>query len=228
MYATQTLNHARATSPEGYPGLHANQDVRRWVAVFTVPQNERSVVRHLEMRQVESFLPTCETAHVWKNRQRVKIAHPLFPTYVFARIQPEERTSVLRSTGVLRIIGNKQGPLAIPDNEMEFLRSDFCRERVESYQELVVGEWVRIRTGAMRGVQGVLVRKKTGLRFVLTLELINQHAAIEVDADEVEPILNLPPIHPSSMPLGLAGNTGNPMRGREQVPCPQSFAESAC
>jgi transcription elongation factor len=73
---------------------------------------------------------------------------------------------------------------------MEFLRSDFCRNRVEPYRELVVGERVRIRNGAMRGVEGVLVRKKAGLRFVLTLELINQHAAIEVDADELEPISN--------------------------------------
>jgi len=189
-YATQIPDPARSTPPPEYPGRQPSRDNRKWVAVFTVPQNERSVVRHLEMRQVESFLPTCETTRVWKNRQRVKIVHPLFPTYVFARIQLEERSSILRSPGVLRIIGNRQGPIIIPDSEMEFLRSDFCRNRVEPYRELVVGERVRIRNGAMRGVEGVLVRKKAGLRFVLTLELINQHAAIEVDADELEPISN--------------------------------------
>jgi len=174
----------------GLRGLQAKEDDRRWVAVFTVPQNERSVVRHLEMRQIESFLPTCESTRVWKNRQRVKIVQALFPMYVFARIQMEERSLILRSPGVLRIIGNRQGPISIPDSEMEFLRSDFCRQRVEPFRDLVVGERVRIKTGAMQGVQGVLVRKKAGLRFVLTLELINQHAAVEVDADELEPILN--------------------------------------
>lgn len=163
---------------------------RKWVAVFTVPQNERSVVRHLDIRQIESFLPTCESSRVWKNRQKVNVVSPLFPTYVFARIRLEERSSILRSPGVLRIIGSKQGPAIIPDSEMEFLRSDFCRQRVEPYRELVVGERVRIRVGAMKGVEGTLVRKKTGLRFVLTLELINQHAAIEVDANELEPIVN--------------------------------------
>jgi len=166
------------------------ENARKWFAVFTVPQNERSVVRHLDLRQVESFLPTCESMHVWKNRQRVKIVQPLFPTYVFARIHTAERTVVLNSPGVLRIIGNSHGPIPIPDSEIDFLRSDFCRQRIEPYRDLVIGERVRIKCGSMQGIQGVLVRKKSSLRFVLTLELINQHAAVEVAADELEPVLN--------------------------------------
>jgi transcription antitermination factor NusG len=125
---------------------------------------------------------------VWKNRQRVKISRPLFPAYVFARIDPSERSSILRVPGVLRIVGNSSGPIPIPASEIEFLRSDFCRHRVEPYGELVVGEKVRIKSGSMQGVEGTLVRKKSSLRFVLSLELINQHAAVEVAADELEPV----------------------------------------
>jgi len=167
-----------------------HEGARKWFAVFTVPQNERSVTRHLDLRQVESFLPTFESVSVWKNRQRVKISHPLFPTYVFVRIHSAERISILRSPGVLRIIGNSQGPIPIPDSEIEFLRSNLCRHRIEPYRDLVVGEKVRIKSGSMQGVEGTLVRKKSGLRFVLTLALINQNAAVEVDADELELILN--------------------------------------
>jgi transcription antitermination factor NusG len=127
---------------------------------------------------------------LWKNRQRVKIIRPLFPTYVFARIHAAERSSILRSPGVLRIVGNSRGPIPIPASEIDFLRSDFCRQRVEPYEELVVGEKVRIKCGSMQGVRGILVRKKSSLRFVLTLELINQHAAVEVAADEIEPLLD--------------------------------------
>jgi transcription antitermination factor NusG len=166
----------------------AGEIERNWFAVFTVPQNEQSVVRQLELRQVESFLPTWESVRVWKNRQRVKIIHPLFPTYVFAKIQAGERSSILRAPGVLRIIGNRHGPIPIPASELEFLRSDFCRRRVEPYQDLVVGAKVRIKSGSMKGVQGILVRKKNSLRFVMTLELINQHAAIEVAPDELEAV----------------------------------------
>jgi transcription antitermination factor NusG len=190
-----TFNPQMSHRIEAHPTLCQAQDrdgepERKWFAVFTMWQNERAVVKQLDLRKVESYLPTCENMRVWKNRQRVKIVSPLFPTYVFARINPAERSSILRSPGVLRIIGNSRGPIPIPDSDISFLRSDFCRQRIEPYRELVVGERVRIKSGTMQGVQGTLIRKKTSLRFVLTLELINQHAAVEVAADELEPVLD--------------------------------------
>jgi transcription antitermination factor NusG len=161
---------------------------RRWYAVFTVPQNEKSVARHFELRDVEHFLPTYEEIRTWKNRQRVKVISPLFPTYVFARISPSERGKVLGSPGVLRIVGNGREPIPLPDCEIEFLRSDLCRSRTEPYRDLVVGEKVRVRSGLMRGVVGVLVRKHNSSRFVITLDLINLNAAVELSAQELEPL----------------------------------------
>lgn len=161
---------------------------RKWYAVFTVPQNEKSVAKHLHLRQVENFLPTYEEVRTWKNRQRVKVVLPLFPTYVFARISPSERARVLGAPGVLRIVGTSREPIPLPDEEIEFLRSDLCREKTEPYRELIVGQRVRVKTGAMRGIEGVLVRKNNGSRFVITLELINLHAAVELSAQELEPL----------------------------------------
>lgn len=159
---------------------------RKWYAVFTVPQHEKSVVKHLDIREVEAFLPTYETIPVWKNRQRVKVILPLFPTYLFVHINYLERTKVLQSPGVLQIVGNGKEFAALRDSEIEFLRSDLYRQKIEPYRELVVGEKVRIKSGVMRGLQGTLVRKSNRMRFVLTLELINQHAAIEVNAEDLE------------------------------------------
>jgi transcription antitermination factor NusG len=166
----------------------AEADSRNWYAVFTVPQNEKSVAKHLHLREVEHFLPTYEEVRTWKNRQRVKIVLPLFPTYVFARISASERARVLGAPGVLRIVGTSREPIPLPDEEIEFLRSDLCRTRTEPYRELIVGQRVRVRSGVMRGVEGVLVRKNNGSRFVITLELINLHAAIELSAQELEPL----------------------------------------
>ena len=162
---------------------------RNWFAVFTVPQNEKSVVKHLSLREVESFLPTYETVRVWKNRQRMKIVLPIFPSYLFVHINSRERTKVLQSPGVLHIVGNGRKHIPLPDAEIEFLRSGLCRQRIEPYHELVVGEKVRIKGGVMQGVCGTLVRKGSGVRFVLTLELINQHAAVQVDAEDLEPLI---------------------------------------
>jgi transcription antitermination factor NusG len=161
---------------------------RKWYAVFTIPQNEKSVVKHLDLRNVESFLPTYETVRLWKNRQRVRTILPLFPTYLFVHINHRERVKVLQAPGVLHILGNgrKYAPLA--DAEVDFLRSGFCGKRAEPYNELPLGAKVRIKTGVMQGVEGILVRKNTSLRFVLTIGLINQHAAVEVDADALESV----------------------------------------
>jgi transcription antitermination factor NusG len=162
---------------------------RNWYAVFTVPQNEKSVVKHLDLRGIESFLPTYETVRVWKNRQRMKMVLPLFPSYLFVHINSRERAKVLQSPRVLHIVGSGRGYVPLPDSEIEFLRAGVCRQRIEPYRELVIGEKVRIRSGVMKGVCGTLVRKGSGVQFVLTLALINQHAAVQVDAKDLEPLV---------------------------------------
>jgi transcription antitermination factor NusG len=178
------------TSPDSQAVLanERSSEVRRWYAVFTLSQNEKSAARYLDGCQIESFVPTCESIRVWKNRQRVKVVQALFPTYMFVRICPAEQSVVLQSPGVRRLVGNHKGPVPLPDAEIEFLRSGLGRERVEAFHDLVVGEKVRIKRGPMQGLEGVLVRKKNNLRFVLTLKLINQNAAVEVAGDELEPV----------------------------------------
>jgi transcription antitermination factor NusG len=161
---------------------------RRWYAVFTAPRSEKSAVKHLDLRRIESFLPIYETVEVWKNRQRKKITHPLFPSYLFVHIDRRERVGVLQSPGVLQIVGTSREPLPLQDSDIDFLRTN-CRDRkLEPYCELLVGEKVRIKSGALEGVQGILVRRKNSMRFVLTLQLINQHAAVEVNAEDLEPV----------------------------------------
>lgn len=159
---------------------------QNWYAIHTLPQNERSVARYLDHFQIETFLPTCESVRRWKNRQCARIVEAVFPTYVFVRLRLREQSVVLRAPGVRRIIGNGRGPLPLRSAEIDFMRSEEWRDRIEPYRELAVGERVRITQGFMQGLEGVLVRKKSSLRFVLTLELINQNAAVEVSAADLE------------------------------------------
>lgn len=186
----QSLREKASLSPAVLNSVMADSMAgRRWYAVFTVPQNEKSAAKHLQLREVESFLPTYTTVRVWKNRQRMKIVLPLFPCYLFVHISSRERAKVLQSPGVLHIVGNGREYVPLPDPEIEFLRSDLSGRPIEPYRELVVGERVRIRSGAMQGVCGTLVRKGSDLRFVLTLELINQHASVQVAAEDLEPFV---------------------------------------
>ena len=162
---------------------------RNWFAVFTLPKNEKAVVKHLGLRSVEAFLPTYEDMRVWKNRQRVNVVLPLFPSYLFVHINRWERVRVLQSPGVLHIVGNGRDDVSLSDAEVEFLRSGLNGRKIEPFGDFVVGERVRIKSGLMQGVEGVLVRKKAKLRFVLAIDLIKQHAAVEIDADDLELVL---------------------------------------
>ena len=168
------------------PSICHSANARRWYAVFTLPQNEKSVVKHLALRDVESFLPTYETIKIWKNRQRVRTLLPLFPTYLFVNIERQQRTRVLESPGVLQIVGSGRHDVPVADEEIEVLRTGVRNCTLEPYREFEVGKRVRIKIGSMEGVEGVLVRKGNGLRFVLSLKLINQSAALEVDVEDLE------------------------------------------
>jgi len=157
--------------------------------VFTLPQNEKSAIKHLGVREIESFCPTYETVRVWKNRQRTRLILPLFPGYLFVRICAGQWREVLGSPGVLQIVGGKREYSTIAEEEINCLQSRVCRQRIEPFRDLVIGEKVRVRSGVLQGIQGTLVKKGDSKRFVLTLELINQHAAIQVNAEDLEPLL---------------------------------------
>ena len=181
---------ATMTNVTGAQMPHEEQDPRKWFAVITTPQHEKAAFRHLDFGGIETFLPTYESSRVWKNRQKVKVELPLFPTYLFVRIDREERTRVLRTPGVRQLVGNSREPLSVADREIEFLRSSILEKKAEPYADLIEGQRVRIKSGPMQGVEGWLVRKNSGWRFILTVQLIHHQVAVEVDASTLEPIVN--------------------------------------
>jgi transcription antitermination factor NusG len=188
--STQSRFHGVGPDQAFAPNVSKALSERSWFAVFTLPQNEKSAMKQLALRDVEAFLPTYETVKVWKNRQRVRTVLPLFPTYLFVNIDRRQRTRVLQAPGVIYIVGSNREDASIADAEIELLRSGVRAQTLEPYCDLVVGEKVRIKRGSMEGVEGVLVRKGNGLRFVLSLKLINQCAAIEVGAEDLEHMAN--------------------------------------
>lgn len=174
---------ARNLADPEIPRLAAN-----WYAVFTVPRHEKTVLRHLETCRIEAFLPTYEVSRLWKNRQKVKLAVPLFPCYLFAKICNLDARKVRQSPGVLQLVGNQRGPLPVPDSAIALLRAGVAERTIEPCREFAVGERVRVRKGPMQGVEGVLIRKDNGWRFVLSIDSINQRAAIKMEAENLEPI----------------------------------------
>ena len=158
----------------------------QWFAASTTPRHEKYVSELLVERQIEAFLPLYRTARQWKKSRPVVLELPLFPTYVFVRITRRARGAVLGLPGVQSIVGSSKDPWPVPDCEIEALRRGLQTHKVEPHPYLNVGERVRIKTGLMAGVDGILVRKKNDFRVVLSLDAIMQSVAVEVDADDLE------------------------------------------
>jgi transcription antitermination factor NusG len=159
-----------------------------WYALVTMPQHEKAVTSQLEMRQFHSYLPTYKVVHTWKNRQKKTLIRPLFAGYTFIHTQRNALHDALSVPGVMRYVGTSRGPSPITEPEIAFLRSEFCRERLQPFHDLVVGKRVRLIRGPMLGVCGTLVRQTNSTRLVVTLHLINQNAALEVDGADLEPV----------------------------------------
>jgi transcription antitermination factor NusG len=186
-FVSSSESSAQQFQLDSFP-VSASSDERAWFAVFTTPQHEQSVARHFAVYAIEHFLPTFESTSIWKNRQRKTIVRPVFPSYVFVQVSKKERGIIFRVPGVLRIVGDKQGPIAIPANEIEFLQTMAFSNRLKPTGEIALGERVRIKNGPMKGAEGTLVRQNNSMKFVLTVELIHQQVAIEVGAGDIESV----------------------------------------
>jgi transcription antitermination factor NusG len=159
-----------------------------WYALQTYPRHEKRVCADLGLRAMESFLPLYETVHRWKNGCKVRVELPLFPGYLFVRINPLERYKVLRLPGAVSIVGSAGDPWPLPEEEIERLRASMHARKFEPHPYLAVGQKVRIKFGPLANMTGFLVREAGGLRVVLSVDMIHQSAAVEVDVDDVEPI----------------------------------------
>ncbi len=171
----------------------AAQEVsENWFAAYTNSHHEKRVASHFAERQIESFLPLYSARHRWKNRCDMNLELPLFPNYVFVRIDPRERVRVLEVPGVQSLVGFGRTLAPLPHFEIETLRSALGQRKIEPHPYLVIGERVRITAGALTGMEGVLVRKKNNLRVVLALDVIMQSVAVEVAAHDLEPAAHSP------------------------------------
>ena len=158
-----------------------------WYAAYTRAQHEKSVAAELGMREVEHFLPLYSSMRRWKDR-RVQLQLPLFPGYVFVRLALRERLRVLQIPSVVRLVGFSGQPTALPDTEMEIMRSGLSQSlRAEPHPFLTVGRRVRITGGPFAGLEGVLRRKKSGMRVVVSLGLIQRSVAVDVDVADLRP-----------------------------------------
>lgn len=161
-----------------------------WYAAYTCANHEKRVAAELQARAVEQFLPLYRSVRRWKDR-RVSLELPLFPGYVFVRLALIDRLRVLQIPSLVRLVGFNGQPTALPDADMQILRSGLCQSlHAEPHPFLTIGRRVYITGGPFEGLEGILRRKKSLLRVIVSLELIQRSVAVDVDAADVRSVAN--------------------------------------
>jgi len=143
----------------------------------------------LESKGFEAFFPSYESVRKWKDRRKV-ISSPLFPCYVFVRGAIERRLPVLTTPGVHMLITSGEQVATVPEQEIEAIRRTVQAQiGVEPHPFVRCGERVRVVRGSLEGVEGVLARKKNLYRLILSVEMLAQSVAVEIDAQDVVPVV---------------------------------------
>jgi transcription antitermination factor NusG len=165
-----------------------SRETTPWWALYTRHQCEKMVAETLACKRFEVFLPLYASIRRWTDRQKTLFL-PIFPGYVFVRGGLDRRLEVVMTPGVQTILFYGEQVAAIPESEIHSIRRMVEGPyRVEPHPYLQCGEKVRITRGSLKGIEGVLVRKKNLCRIVLSMDILHQSVAVEVDASDVEPV----------------------------------------
>lgn len=159
-----------------------------WYAVHTRSHFERQVATEITGNGLNCYLPSYEEEHQWKDRKK-KVSLPLFPGYLFVRIRdlPTERLTVLKARGVVQIVGSGGRIEPIAEEEVESVKRVLdSRLACHGHPFLRAGMRVRVKRGILRGLEGFLIRVKNRARLVISVNLIAQSVAAEIDIADVE------------------------------------------
>jgi transcription antitermination factor NusG len=164
-----------------------------WYAVHVRSNFERVVSRNLQDKAYELFLPTYRSQRQWSDRKK-HVDVPLFPGYVFCRLDPQNRLPVLSVPGVVQIVGQGKSPTAISETEIgaikTILKSDLP---YLPWSSLVAGRRVVVERGPLMGVEGVLMEARGPHRLIVSVMMLQRSVAVEVDASWVRPIAAVTP-----------------------------------
>ena len=157
-----------------------------WYAIYTRHQHEKVISQILTAKGLDVFLPLYNSSRRWKDRT-VQLSLPLFPCYLFLRGMEERRLDVVTTPGIVSVLSVNGEPAVIPESEIEAVRKAIeWGNRVEPHPFLRCGDKVRVIAGPLQGLEGILIRKKNLFRLVLSVELLERSAAVEVDVASVE------------------------------------------
>jgi transcription antitermination factor NusG len=152
-----------------------------WFAILARTVREKNATLLLENAGYECYLPVIKFTRQWSDRLK-EIELPLFPGYLFCRMNPHNRLPVLTTPGVMQIVGVGKTPIPVEEQEIDAIqRVGKSGIPLMPWPYLQVGHVAQIEEGPLRGVTGIVIRIKAGLKLVLSVNLLQRSIAVEID-----------------------------------------------
>jgi transcription antitermination factor NusG len=153
---------------------------------FVLKVNQRSEPVAVAALQSKGYAPVFPT-YVQRRRysDRVKLVDaPLFPGYVFCQFDAQRRAPVLSSLAVQYILGTSQGPVPMPPAEVDAI-CKMAKAGASPMEYVREGQRARIEFGPLHGLEGIVIKKTTDIRLVLSIELLQRSIFVGVDVDQL-------------------------------------------
>jgi len=170
-----------------YPAM--TEHAEAWYALLTYARHEKIVAQRLCEGGVTAFLPLVSQVRKWSDRRKV-VEFPLFSCYVFAKLPAtnEGRLTALRTHGVHSLVGTRGKGTPIPEEQIDAVRR-IIQERLPWHYHnfLKIGQRVRIRSGALDGLEGILVARSGESTLVVSIDAIQRSLAVRIEGYDIEP-----------------------------------------
>ena len=163
-------------------------DHREWFVATVRPQHELTVADGFKCRGFRQFCPTYEVRRQHQRADRRTLRPVLFPGYVFCQFDRGSRTAVLKTPGVLSIVGFGGTAAVVGDDEIERLQTMASGGSIRPWPYLKSGDRICIEQGPLKGIDGLVVRMQGDWLLVVSISLLQRSVAVIIDRDLIAPV----------------------------------------
>jgi transcription antitermination factor NusG len=165
-----------------------NDRPAQWFALRVKSRCEKAVAMIAQNKGFEEFLPLYQSQRRWSDRLK-SVELPLFPGYLFCRLDPQHRLPLLTIPGVLHFVGIGKTPAPIEDAEITAIQTAVRSGLwTEPWPFLEIGQRVRLNDGPLTGLEGILVGTSKQERLIVSVTLLRRSVAVAIERHWATPL----------------------------------------
>ena len=162
--------------------------MKQWIAVYTKPRHEKTVLNQFKEKGIESYLPLIRQKHRWSDRMKW-VETPIFKSYIFACVELKDNLSVLQTRGVHNIVKFQNKIAVIPEIQITNLRK-MIEGGFDPYPSdyFEIGDEVEVVGGPLRGMHGIVSRSDTPDKLIIKIDAIQHAVAVQIESKYLKSI----------------------------------------